>query len=251
MSAAKIVTLAPSKQVEPNLNKQKGAIKFPFAIPIEPKVAMFYLNIKKPLDWEPPVAEGDDETWMIERGAYQAEMKKRRQGTINYLATKKEKEQEQKEEEDREIKHLTGELALPWVVEVDLSDFVRQLLARGFRLVGTERGFSKDGKNQMVWISFVDDRLYRPPVEEFANLKQTVLEWLQDDMLASDKRMSVTIFVNPLLVTGKRVVDPNLACVAITTDRDHEIWKARGGLNLQFTERGLVIDHGPINPDRV
>ncbi len=249
MAGIQIRTLAPSKQVEPNRNKQKEAIKFPFAIPIDPKVAMFYLNIKKPLDWEPPVAEGEQETWMIERGAYQAEMKKRRQGTVNYLATKKEKEQGQKE--DREIKYMAGELALPWVVEVDLSDFVGQLLARGFRLVGTERGFSKDGKNQMVWISFVDDRLYRPPVEEFANLKQTVLEWLQEDMFGPDKRMSVTIFVNPLLVTGKRVVDLNLACVAIAIDRDREIWKARGGLNLQFTDQGLVVDHGPINPDKV
>lgn len=228
MSDVKVRTLPKGKQVEPIKNSTK--VSSETVIPIGNDVAMVYLTLTRSLDEEFPDI-------IIGRKEYQRIMAERRKKTQEYIGTKK--------EDGPKWIPLPGDNVLKWTQWVDLSNLVPTLLARGFKLVGTEQGLAKDGRSRKVWITFVKDKYYRPPVAEFAVLKKKILDWLQEDMFAPDKRMNILIYVNPLKRSGEEKVDPAATSVVITTDREFVTENNVGGLNLRLGDEGLVLSKGP------
>lgn len=199
-------------------------------IPIGNDVRMIYLNITKPLDYVIP-------QFIIGRVEYQRIMKERREKTATRSGIAV--------EDGPKWINLNGEMILPWAFSVDFSEFVPSLLKRGFKLVGTEHGLSRDGESKKIWLTFVQEVDWKPPVEEYKSVKPLVMKWLEEEMLAPDRRMNVTVHLNPLKRPGAEAADPTAKSVSITIDRDGQVKELTGGLNLRLADNGLILAKGP------
>ncbi len=237
MSGVTIKTLAPSKQVEPVANNDHNN-SLPLIIKKSEAAEMYYLVINKPLDWQPPIAEGEAKTWMIDRQEYQQIMKERGLRSEN--------------DDSRWMPVFgEGELVLPWVYRVDMSRFVDSLIDNEYYIVSCEtdlvkktktvRGKQQDVTERKVWIGFVAKRSYEEPkAEEFKNLKKRVLDWLEKDMFAHGKRVNVSIYAN-LMERLKDGVRETAMQMAMTFDREIDVDPREKSPRLIVRENGLLL----------
>jgi len=204
------------KPVETNEGAER---KFPVIIPLGRDTAMVYLTIKKPFGWKPP-------EWMIDRGEYRRIMSER--GL--------------RDEEETGWVPLSGKMVLPWTYEVDMSRLVQCLIDNDFYIVSAETGIVNGARK--VWIGFVVKKYYRDPdAVEFINIKRKVLDWMEKEMFNSDRRMNISIYINPMKRrTGG--VDEHASSVAFTVDRDHRRKTEAGGYHLLLND-SIVIAKGP------
>jgi hypothetical protein len=223
------------KPVEQKDNSSNGNL--PCIIEKSAGAEMYYLIINKPLNWKPPVAPGEDKSWMIDRQEYQAIMEERG------LRLK-----------DDETRWKTipgnGELVLPWIYRADMSRFLDSIIDNEYYVVSCETGLVEKtktvkGKQQpvkerKVWIGFVAKRSYQEPkAEEFKDLKKCVLDWLEAEF-ANNKRVNVFIYANEMerFIDGARETGMQMA---VNFDRRIDVDSREKSPCLIVKENGLLL----------
>jgi len=198
---------------------------------------MYYLVINKSIDWKPPIAPGEDKSWMIDRQEYQAIMEGRG------LRLK---------EDGARWKPVfgEGELVLPWIYRVDMSRFLNSLLDNDYYVVSCETGLVEKtrtvkGKQQPVkerkiWIGFVTKSSYQEPkAKEFKDLKKRALDWLEAEF-ASNRRVNVSIYAN-LMERSRDGARETAMQMAMTFDREINVDSREKSPCLIVRENGLLL----------